>query len=91
MEIGPQQALSKHSYTFREGIDLRLPPFGDYSSAIRMKGYHVSGTRHSAAIRGIAPDPEHLINFGLFVHCALFLFVASDSLFIGAALLLAGI
>jgi hypothetical protein len=49
----------------------------------------MSVTRHSAAIQGIASDPTHLTSTGPSFQCALFLFVASVSSFIGAALLLA--
>jgi hypothetical protein len=51
----------------------------------------MSATRRWAAVQGIDPGPKHLTNPGPSFYCALLLFVASVSSFIGAALLLAGI
>jgi hypothetical protein len=51
----------------------------------------MSVTRHSAAIQNTAADPTHLTSTGPSFQCALFLFVASVSSFIGAALLLTAI
>jgi hypothetical protein len=89
--IGPWQALPKYLYQLREGISLRLPLFADHSSAIQMQGHHMSVTRQSAAIQDISSDLKHLTDPGPFIHCALFLVVASVSSFIGAALLLTAI
>jgi hypothetical protein len=47
--------------------------------------------RHSTAVQGIASVPKQLTNPGPSIYCALLLFVASASSFIGAALLLASI
>ena len=51
----------------------------------------MSVTRHSAAVQDISSDPKHLTDPGPFIHCALFLVVASVSSFTGAALLLTAI
>jgi hypothetical protein len=91
MSKGPQQALSKHFYKFREGIDQLPAPFDEYSSEIQMQGHHMSVTRQSAAVQRIAPDPTYLTGAGPSFQCALLLCVASVSSFIGAALLLAAI
>jgi hypothetical protein len=89
--MGPQQALPKYSYKIREGIDQPLHPFVDRSSSIQMGGHPMSVTRHSAATQSIASNSEHLTNPGPSILCALLLFVAAVSSFIGAALLLASI
>jgi hypothetical protein len=51
----------------------------------------MSVIRQSAAVQGIAADSTDLTSTGPAFQCALLLFVASVSSFIGAALLLAGI
>jgi hypothetical protein len=83
--------LSKHSYKFREGIDQTLPAFADYSSSIQMQGHLMSVTQHSATVQGDASDPKHVTDPSPSIYCALLLFVAAVSSFIGAALLLASI
>jgi hypothetical protein len=51
----------------------------------------MSNTRHTNAAQGADLDPTHPANTGPSFQCAVLLFVAFLSFFIGAALLLAGI
>jgi len=51
----------------------------------------MNAIRRPEAVQGIASDLRHLTNTGPSLQCAVLLFVASLSSFIGAALLLASI
>jgi hypothetical protein len=51
----------------------------------------MSNTRHTNAVQEVGPDPTHATRTGPTFQCAVLLFVAFLSSFIGVALLLAGI
>jgi hypothetical protein len=90
-DFEPQPVQPKHSYKFREGIDQLPVPFDDRSSEIQMQGHHMSVTQQSAAVQRTTSGPTRLTDAGPSFQCALLLFVASVSSFIGAALLLAAV
>jgi hypothetical protein len=89
--LKPQLGLSKHSYKFCEGIDQQLHSFDGRRSSTEMEDSHMSTTRHTNPAQGVGSDSTHPSNTGPSFQCAVLLFVAFLSSFIGVALLLAGI
>ena len=68
-----------------------MHPFSGYRSSIEMQDRRMSNTRHTNAAQGADLDPTDPASTGPSFQCAVLLFFAFLSFFIGAALLLAGI